>query len=365
MHKYKVADNRLLSKTTRLLTLNCNPDSDPLLFRPGQYAAIGYKNKKRPTAMRCFSITSSPSHQSTLQFSMRIKGRFTRALQNLNAGDEVTVRGPFGGFVLMPQQHKNVVLFAGGIGIAPFMSMLRYVTELKLDTKIHLVYSAATSDDIPFLDDLKSIAKTNPNVQISFVIGDGKFDHLDRFQTLPGRIDDKSISQLKLNIKEQTFFVCGPPPYMKALIKLLSKVGAPRENILSEAFSQGSSHQTGKLKSWPFSMYAIGAVSLIASGFFIVMTDFYKTLPNLQKQSKPTSTATNGTLKKKSGGLGDSVGSVKPQVNTDTSQAPIVKNNTPTPAYSSGGSTSSASSGSTITPTPTTKPKAPPATTVS
>ncbi len=296
---------------------------------------------------------------------MRIKGRFTRALQNLSVGDEVAVRGPFGGFVLIPQAHKNIVLFAGGIGIAPFMSMLRYVTELKLDTKIHLVYSAATSDDIPFLDDLKTIDKANPNVKISFIVGDGNFAHLDGFQAIPGRIDDKNIAELKLNEKEQTFFVCGPPPYMKALIKLLSKVGVPRDNILSEAFSQGSSHQTGKLKSWPFSMYAIGAVSLIASGFFIVMTDFYKTLPNLQKQTKPTTTTTNVTLKKKDGGLGNSVNSVKPQVDTDTSQAPIIKNNTSTPSYSSGGSTGATSSGSTISPTPTTKPKSAPTTTVS
>ncbi|MFA9201987.1 MAG: FAD-dependent oxidoreductase, partial [Candidatus Nanopelagicaceae bacterium] len=232
MHQYQVLDNQLLTDTTRLLTLECSDENTPLLFQPGQYAAVGLRDKLRPTVMRCFSITSSPTNQQILQFSMRVKGRYTSALQRLKKGDKIAVRGPFGGFVFNQHTHDNVVFFAGGIGIAPFISMIRYASELHLATPIHLIYSCRNQNDIPFIKELTNLQHKNPHLTVSYVIGEGPSTRLVGAKVISGKIDNSNLSRLNLNFKQQTFFVCGPPPYMNAIFQLLKDNGAPNSKVL-------------------------------------------------------------------------------------------------------------------------------------
>lgn len=363
MHRYHVLDNQLLTDTTRLLTLECRDENTPLLFQPGQYAAVGLRDKLRPTVMRCFSITSSPTNQQILQFSMRVKGRYTSALQRLKKGDEIAVRGPFGGFVFNHHVHEDVAFFAGGIGIAPFISMIRYATELKLSTPIHLVYSCRNQDDVPFIKELNDLQKQNSHLSVSYVIGDGPSTRLIGANVIHGQLNDSNISRLKLNFRSQTFFVCGPPPYMKAVFKLLKESGAPTNKVISEAFSQSSSHQTGKLKSWPFNIYALSGLALLATGFIVVSSDLNKTLPKLEASSTPTNTSDKNVIPS-SGDVTESVNKVPPTVSVNINQKDIIKDSpssggaTTTPAYT-------APPTSTVKPSPTQTPSKPPTTTVS
>jgi ferredoxin-NADP reductase len=358
MHKYKVLSNELISPTVRAVTLECRPGERPLLFEPGQYAAIGLHDRIRPTVMRCFSITASPTNQNILQFSMRVKGRFTTALKRLKSGDAVFVRGPFGGFVLNPLVHKDVVLFAGGIGIAPFISMIRYAAELKLGTRIHLVYSIHDQSDVPFLEEIKKISQSNPQFKVTFITETGESDIFGSNKHETGRLDKNMLTRLGLNFRTQTFFVCGPPAYMKAVINNLRNMGVSDDHILSEAFSQGSHRQTGKLKIWPFSMYAIGGSALITIGFYIVAADLYKTLPKLQSSQSVAQPNTSVSSK-------DKITSLKPQVDTNISQ-PTVYENTPQSSSTNTNSSNNASSGTVqINPSPTTVSPSPPQTTVS
>lgn len=365
MHQYQVLDNQLLTDTTRLLTLECKDDQTPLLFQPGQYAAIGLRDKLRPTVMRCFSITSSPTNQQILQFSMRVKGRYTSALQRLKKGDKIAVRGPFGGFVFNQHIHDDVVFFAGGIGIAPFISMIRYASELHLQTPIHLIYSCKNQDDIPFIKELVDLQRQNSHLKVSYVIGEGPSTRLVGAKVINGKIDNDNISKLNLNYTRQTFFVCGPPPYMNAIFKLLKENGAPSSKVLSEAFSQSSRHQTGKLKSWPFNIYALSGLALFATGFFVVASDLYKTLPKLEAAVKPTNTSNKNVISS-NGNVNGSVNKVPPTVSTNINQKDIIKNQ---PSSSSGSSTTTPSytapPTATVKPTPTQKPTSPPTTKVS
>src|SRR5665811_676119 len=255
MYRYEVAENKLLTPTVRQLTLACPTESEPLLHQPGQYATISLRDSMRPTTIRCFSIASSPTDQRTLQFSMRVKGRYTSALKRLQPGDSIAVRGPYGGFVFNQYLHTDLVMFAGGIGIAPFISMTRYATDLKLENRLHLIYSCRNQDDIAFFEVLKKLEHANPNLTVTYVIGAGETNKLIGLNTMVGMVDDQMIKKLGLNFKTQTFMTCGPPPYMKSIIGMLIHQGVPKNRILSEAFSQSSSHQTGKLISWPLNMY--------------------------------------------------------------------------------------------------------------
>lgn len=280
MHKYHVVDTELLTPTTQLITLKHSQPWKPFSYHPGQYAAISFYRRFRPTPARCFSITSSPNEMDTLQFSMRVKGHFTTAAKSIKPGDTVNVRGPFGGFVFDSLKDGNIVLLAGGIGITPFMSIIRYAAELRLSNKVTLVYSCRDQTEVAFLDDLKKIQETNPNFKVIYVIGDGPTDRLTGQTIATGRITKETLDQACDGAwDDRTFFVCGPPPFMKGMLKQLQEHGVSKRLIKTEAFGQGKNRQTGKVVTWPVNVYVFGAVSVFLGTFVVMVSDFFKTLP--------------------------------------------------------------------------------------
>jgi len=281
MHKYYVSSNQRLTSSTLLLTLTKDPDDTrQISFQPGQYAAISTKMHGRPTAARCFSIVSSPTEQDMLQFSMRTRGHFTHALTNLKEGDEVKVRGPFGGFVFDAERDKNTVMLIGGIGITPIISMLRFATYTNLANKFSLIYSCQTQDDVPFAKQLIKLEEQNHNLRVMFVFGEGPTDKFASQKVEIGRVDPEILDHVTAGkYDEKTFFICGPPPFMKGMTKILRAKGAPKRNIITEAFGQGHSRQTGKIRSWPTNMYIITAAGILFGSFIIMIGDLLKTLP--------------------------------------------------------------------------------------
>ncbi len=280
MHTYIVDENTKITSSTLLLTLRRDEAERPIAFQPGQYAAISYEKRGKPSTARCFSIVSSPTDQHTLQFSMRVRGRFTTALSNLQKGDIVDVTGPFGGFVFDTATDKKAVFMAGGIGITPFMSMLRYLSTLKADNDVTLLYSCASQDDIPFGKELLSMQTAHPNLKVIFVIGKGPIDKLPAEHVTTGYITAELLDKVTAReYKEHSFFICGPPVFMKPMAGLLIKQGANKTDILTEAFTQSSPKQTSILRSWPANVYALGAVGLALGSFIVMVSDILRALP--------------------------------------------------------------------------------------
>ncbi|HET8991494.1 MAG TPA: FAD-dependent oxidoreductase [Candidatus Saccharimonadales bacterium] len=291
MYTYLVEESTKITPSTLLLTLSRDESERPLAFQPGQYAAISYEKRGKPSAARCFSIVSSPTDQHTLQFSMRVRGRFTNAITKLKPGDIVDVYGPFGGFVFDMTSDKRAVFIAGGIGITPFMSILRYLRALNATNEVTLLYSCATQDDIPFQDELLAIAEAHPHIKVIFVIGKGPTDKLPNGHVRTGHITPELIdSVVKEHYNELRFFLCGPPLFMKPMVKSLIKQGANKKDILTEAFTQSSPKQTSILRSWPANVYALGAVSFALGSFLVMVSDLLKALPPTTSL-KPTSSA--------------------------------------------------------------------------
>lgn len=280
MHKYVVQSTEQITPSTLLITLKSDDVGSPFAFQPGQYAVINFYRHHRPSVVRCFSIVSSPTEQGLLQFSMRTKGHYTKALSRLQRGDMVDVRGPFGGFVLDTQQNSHVVLLAGGIGITPFMSMVRFAAVTNAKTNIELIYSCQNQDDIPFVKELERLQIVNPNFHVTFMIGEGKVDKLRHQSVGLGRISPELIGKLKPQpSSETTFMICGPPPFMRAMTSMLKSKGVQKHNIKTEAFSQGPNHQTGKVLNWPLNMYILTAAGVAVGSFIVMVADMMKMLP--------------------------------------------------------------------------------------
>ncbi len=242
---------------------------------------------------------SSPTSQRTLQFGIRTKGRFTKAVSRLKPGDEVKVGGPFGGFVLDLSENNDAVLLAGGIGITPFMSMARYATSVGASNKLTLVYSCQTQDDIPFLGALLILEARNPNFHVEYVINTGTTERLPVAMSInSGRVTPELLDRiLASDYQAKMFYVCGPPSYMQAMRQTLTAKSVSSSRILTEAFAQGPNQQTGKIRSWPYNIYAIGAASVVLASLTVAMSDLLKTLPPASLARavtlSPTLTSTN------------------------------------------------------------------------
>ena len=288
MQTYIVQASDKITPSTLLLTVQRDEAERPLAFLPGQYAAISYEKNGKPSNTRCFSIVSSPTDQHLLQFSMRIRGRFTTALSKLRPGDLINVSGPFGGFIFDTAHDKKAVFMAGGIGITPFVSMLRYLDALNADNDVTLLYSCATQDDVPFGKELLSIQSAHPNLKVVFVIGKGPIDKLPPAQATSGYITPEQLDKVTdKHYKDQRFFICGPPVFMNAMSGVLTKRGAVKANILTEAFTQSSPKQTSILRSWPANVYVLGAIGIVLGSFVVMVSDLLRALPSAATP-KPT-----------------------------------------------------------------------------
>lgn len=325
MYNYLVSENKHITPSVRLLTLTRkDPTQKPLLYQPGQYAAISLHDQFRPTTTRCFSLASSPTQGDVLQFGIRVKGVYTSALERLEKGDKIFVRGPFGYFIFNEHVHDNVVFFAGGIGITPFISMIRYASDVRAKSAIHLVYSCRSENDIPFLEELLTFERLNPNLRVTYVVSDGEVKTLRNSRVFSGSLDDSMLDKLGLLYEKETYMVCGPPPYMEAVQKMLKNRNVSRSNILSEAFGQGASNQSSRMIHWPVNAYALSGLVLLLTTGLIVGADINKTLPKLEEDDIVFESDTADRIKLNGGTIDEMIHTVPPQVDTDVSQDPII-----------------------------------------
>jgi len=136
--------------TDAVKTLLVRPAKKCPMFKPGQFlhlAMDAYDPSSNWPESRVFSIASSPTRRETLRIIFSVKGRFTRKMfDELNEGDEIFVKLPYGSFTF-PDEDQPLVLVAGGTGITPFLSYLEYAVDSGLGRRIALYYGMRSPDD--------------------------------------------------------------------------------------------------------------------------------------------------------------------------------------------------------------------------
>jgi ferredoxin-NADP reductase len=277
--RYTVIENRRITPTVDQITLQVSDPSDALTFKAGQYAAISFRRFGRPTPVRAFSILSSPTNPEMLQFAMRVGGNFTRAMTHVKAGETVEVMGPFGHFGGDDASNTRYYL-AGGIGITPFMSMVRNASERQLITPVTLIYSSQIQGDVPFAQELVTLAATNPNFKVIFAISSGEIDRFAQVNGVAGRITPSLIDQATGGVYQAaSFYICGPPRFMKAATEILTEKGVGAHNIETESFSQtkgGVAHRMTRR------VYAVTAATLLLTASGVALKDLDHTAERAQ-----------------------------------------------------------------------------------
>lgn len=262
MYKYlvKSVDHR---KNYLVLTLSPKNLGEIVEFTAGQYATIGFKSNGRPTPMRCFSFVGSP-RDNDLQFAMRPNGRFTSKVAQLEVGHQVNLQGPFGHFVIEEVGDKSIIMLAAGIGITPFMSMLRWVAADKISKPITLIYSNHDKRHIPFQQELNKLQAKNPNLRVVYLVSEGEQDEANKI--FVGHLDIKLVKKLSgKGFQNSTFLICGPPRYMDKIADELHADKISEEQIILESFEQKSTF------GWKLSSLGIQAKTYLAVSLILAL----------------------------------------------------------------------------------------------
>ncbi|MBZ5616797.1 MAG: FAD-dependent oxidoreductase [Acidobacteriia bacterium] len=136
------------------------------LFNAGQFVDLAPRGP-RPDGSdgltHTFSIVSSPLAEEIVMATRMRDTAFKRALSILPIGAEVRIKGPMGSFTLHKNVSRPAVFLAGGIGIAPFLSMLSYAAVNKPHPAISLFYANRYLEDAAFMDTLRELESSTEN----------------------------------------------------------------------------------------------------------------------------------------------------------------------------------------------------------
>jgi ferredoxin-NADP reductase len=152
--------------------------------------------------------------------------------ERATAGLMVKARGPYGQFYFDQNKHDRIVLIAGGSGITPLMSMLRYIRDLCLSTPCTLIYCVSSENDLAFNSELCALAEQMNSFRYVPVISKASLD----WRGWNGRLRREILEAEVEKPLECTYFLCGPTGFMEFGRALLEAMSVQSSQILQESF---------------------------------------------------------------------------------------------------------------------------------
>ncbi len=235
-HAWRVASVR--HETHNVVTLEFQPPEGASVpeYLPGQFHFVSlYRGDRHDGEEHPFTISSSPTMPGVLTSTVKASGDFTATVAYTAEDTPARVQGPFGHFSYLLVPGDGLVMIAGGIGITPFMSMLRHMSDTSADLSVTLLYANRAERDIAFRDELDEIAiGATPHLELTHVLsapedgwkGEVGFINRDKLHRLAGG-----------DLSTKTFFVCGPPVMMNSVVRKLRKLGVRAGQIHTERFA--------------------------------------------------------------------------------------------------------------------------------
>ena len=225
---YKIKSVKLLGSINEI---RLEPKNSPLEFRPGQFVFVSFNSKITTKEPHPFTISSS-CHKKEIIFSIKKLGDFTGKLKELREGIDAKLEGPYGKFSFVDYPSEDYLFIAGGIGITPFLSMARSISDAPEEysfKSIDLYYSVKKEKEAVFLKELENISKNlpkNKKLNIFLHVSDKK-----------GHIDSKYILGNSKTLNDRNIFICGPPAMMESLKKQFILSGVKKNKIKTEEFA--------------------------------------------------------------------------------------------------------------------------------
>ena len=191
---------------------------------PGQCAMVSV-----PGVGECmFSITSSPTNEEYMEFSIKKCGCVTEVLHAMEVGQQVTVRGPYGRNFPVEEEFKgkDLLFIAGGIGLAPLRSVINYVRHYRENYgKVVIVYGARSKDDLVDIEEIRSEWMNEPNTEVYLTIDRPQEGWDDHVGFVPAYVKELGLDP------NMTAVLCGPPIMIKFTLAGLLELGFEKSRI--------------------------------------------------------------------------------------------------------------------------------------
>ena len=182
---------------------------------------------------RTFSLASAPFESGLIVATRMRDTAFKRALKALPEGARVKLMGPLGQFTL--DAGRPAVFIAGGIGITPFMSMLRQAASERSPQPLRLLYSNRRPEDAAFLAELQELERRNANFRLAATMTDmGKSSR--QWSGHTGFVDAELVKSCAGELHAPLYYVVGPPAMVLAMQETLRAASVAEDAILTEEF---------------------------------------------------------------------------------------------------------------------------------
>ncbi len=198
-------------------------------FVAGQYLWVELENliEEDPRGnLRAFSIISRENNKKNISIVFRKSDSgYKKTLLSLKVDDELSIFGPRGFFIL-PEVMVPTVLIAGGVGIAPFISMLRESANTNNQRKFLLFVNNASNDRRVYSDEIQEMVKSNPNHRVYELIG----------EKLNWGFIEKNLEEFDISINDALWYLSGPEDMIDSVYSILEKQNINPDKIQMDEF---------------------------------------------------------------------------------------------------------------------------------
>ncbi|MBY0497552.1 MAG: 2Fe-2S iron-sulfur cluster binding domain-containing protein [Cyanobacteria bacterium] len=247
-------------KTFRLMDLQGG--ELPFRYLPGQFLTVTVA-PNGAAVKRSYTIASAPTQREFCEITLKREdqGAVSRFLHDrVTEGDTLQVTAPSGKFTFTGVEATSVVLIAGGVGITPMMSAVRYLTARSWPGDIFLIYAVRDDAEVIFREELEYLRRRHANLRLTIVA-----EHLQSpgWPYVTGRITRELLGTVA-ELPARRVHLCGPPPMMDAVKALLLDLDVPASQIRTEVFV-GNEQRQMSLSTLPAADTTVAVVTFANS----------------------------------------------------------------------------------------------------
>jgi stearoyl-CoA 9-desaturase NADPH oxidoreductase len=223
------------AETHDVTTFVLRPNARFTSFRAGSYVTLQLTIDGRPV-QRSYSISSAPSADGLFAITVkRVAGGLVSnwLADHVRPGQVLELSAPRGQFVLPPEVPRELLMLSAGSGITPVMSMLRQLRAERRPVNVTFVHFARTPADIIFRDELAEIESELVHVRMLFCVEQAGSE----WAGARGRFSLELLESVAPGFRELDTYMCGPSPFMQAVIETFESSGADLAKLRYERFS--------------------------------------------------------------------------------------------------------------------------------
>ncbi len=202
-------------------------------FSAGQFVWLNVGHSPFSLCENPFSVASAPASTDHLAFVIKEVGDFTRSIGQIEPGTVAHVDGPHGNLMIDGREAAGIALIAGGVGVAPLLSILRQLRQERDRRPIVLLYGNRVPEQIVYTEELCELQK-GLDLHVEYVVGEPP----PGSQARAGVIDPECVNDIlgRPDAASWLYFVCGPLPMIESVEQALLAIGVPGIQIVSERF---------------------------------------------------------------------------------------------------------------------------------